>query len=254
MSQAILILGESGQGKSASMRDLDPSSTVIVNVLGKELPFPGSRAKYSEKARNMLIPQMRTEVEARAAAAKLASFMRSVVSETMPHVKMLIIDDFQYLISTEYMLRAKEKSFDKFVDIGQNAFSVFDTARSLRDDLKVVIMSHTEEVGKGSESRMEMKTIGKMFRQYVTPEGYFSVVLVTDPEKDLDSGSVSQYRFRTQTNGADPVKSPQGMFPLYIGNNLRLVSERIDEYYDEGLSIEDSKVLVGNKAPVEESE
>lgn len=253
MSQAILILGESGQGKSSSMKDLDPASTLIVNVLGKELPFLGSRAKYNEAARNMLVPKMRTEVEARAAAAKLSSFMRSVVSDTMPHIKMLVVDDFQYLISTEYMIRAKEKSFDKFVDIGQNAFSVFDAARSLRDDLKVVVMSHTEEVGKGSESRMEMKTIGKMFRQYVTPEGYFSVVLVTDPEKDLDSGSVSQYRFRTQTNGADPVKSPQGMFPLYIPNDLRLVSERIDEYYEAGLSIEDSKVL-GNTAPIPESE
>ena len=86
-----------------------------------------------------------------------------------------------------------------------------------------------------------MKTIGKMFREKVTPEGYATITLLTDPAYNEETQD-SEYRFRTQTSGSDPAKSPEGMFPLFIPNDYRIVLGRMMEYYTKGTALEESKI------------
>ena len=246
MSQLVLVMTESGQGKSTSIKGLDPDTTVLVNVIDKRLPFLGSRKLYSKRissadmSGNYFVPDT-TEAGGTLAAKRIVALMEAV-SEQRPDVKNIVVDDYQYLLAIEYMRQANTKGWDKFTQMALHAWEVFESGRNLRDDLNVYILAHPEEVGKGMDKKVEMKTFGKMFREKITPEGYFTIVLVGDPEFDAES-NVTDYRFRTQTNGSDPAKSPEGMFPLYIPNDLGLISRRIEEYYDEGLTLEESRVF-----------
>jgi hypothetical protein len=243
MSEAILVLGASGGGKSTSVESLPPDSTFLFNILGKRPPFPGSVSMYSAKKKNLFIPDLTTLEACMAASSKVVEGMRAI-SKNRPNIKQIVIDDYQYLISSEYMERANEFGFDKFRDMGKNAYDVFQAAKTLRDDLKVIILAHTEEVSINGETHIQMKTFGKMFRQTVTPEGYFSIVLMADPAfDDLSHDGATEYRFRTQTTGRDPAKSPKGMFPYHIPNDLSMVVNRIDEYYSEGIPLEESAVF-----------
>ena len=47
MAQGILVIAESGSGKSTSIENLDPKETFIINISGKALPFKGWKSKYS---------------------------------------------------------------------------------------------------------------------------------------------------------------------------------------------------------------
>lgn len=116
--------------------------------------------------------------------------------------RIVIVDDFQYVMSNEFMRRSEEKSFDKFTEIGRHAWEVIKAAQDAPDDLRVYFLAHTEETPMG---RVKMKTIGKMLDEKITVEGMFTIVLRTLTRDD-------QFFFTTKNNGADTVKSPMGMF------------------------------------------
>jgi hypothetical protein len=236
------------------MKTLPPEKTGLVNTANKDLPFLGYRKYYStrklDEGGNMYIPDFSTVYAARKANAAILGFMEAVSKRE--RFRNLAVDDFQYLMSFEFYREtaAGHKGWDRFENIGLHAIEVFQKATNLREDLNVFIMAHTEDIGKGESSQIVMKTMGKMVRQNFTPEGVFTVVLMTDPKKNLEGDRIVEYRFRTQSTGSDVVKSPEEMFPLYIPNDLNLVSERMTEYYEEGLTIEESKVL----APILEAQ
>lgn len=256
MSDLILALGESGHGKSRAIKNLDPETTVIINVVGKPLPFPGSRGKYdpSEKITeggNIHNLEIRTVHQARQAYKQINKILE-FVSENRPEVKVVVIDDYQYLISLEYFKETSvgNRSWDRFENVALHSIEVFETARHLRDDLKVFILAHTED----RDGKTVMKTVGNMFREKYTPEGMITTVLIADPLKHADEDRIEEYRFRTQTSGSDVVKSPEEMFPLYIPNDYELVRKRVDEYYQVGNTPEESEVLEDVMREKEEKE
>lgn len=219
MSLAILVLGHSGSGKTTSIRNLDPQETFIFNVIGKTLPFrAGSKYKSfnkESKTGNMLVSQN----------ADIISKGLDYINENMKNVKNVIIDDFQYVMSFEFMERAKERGFDKFTEIGQNAFNILKKVSQLRDDLNVIVLSHLEQQeGTGIE---KMKTIGKILDEKITPEGLFPIVFVTRVLRD-ESG----VRYIFQTN-IPPAKSPIDMFPEIIDNDLAEAIKIARSYYQE---------------------
>jgi len=135
---------------------------------------------------------------------------------------MIIIDDFQYIMANEFMRRSKEKSYDKFNDIGFNAWSIINHAQSVDSDIRVYFMSHVETDMNG---KTKIKTIGKMLDEKITLEGLFTIVLGA-------SVSDSKYTFATQNGGSDTLKSPMGMFDdLHIDNDLKMIDDTIIEYY-----------------------
>jgi energy-coupling factor transporter ATP-binding protein EcfA2 len=211
MSNIIAIVGESGSGKSTSMRNLDPAKTVILSPISKPLPFKGK--KYSKESKNYF---------ENVNALQVRTLMQNI-SQKAPDVNTIIIDDFQYLMSSEFMARAKEVGYNKFTDIGKNAYDVVVGATQLRDGINVYFLCH-EELSENS-GRRKIKTIGKMLDEKITLEGLFTIVLFTDVSK-------GSYTFITQSDGTTTAKSPLDMFPLQVENDLNLINEKIKEYYE----------------------
>jgi len=217
-NNAILVIGESGAGKSTSLRNLDPKETCIVNVVGKPLPFKGWKSKYTivneeNKEGNMVVSSS-PEIIIKA----LRYFSKR------ENVKYIIIDDFQYLMSLEFMKRCKEKGYDKFNEIGFNAFSVIRETIEIgtaNPEKLICVMAH---VDRESDGREKIKTIGRMLDDKVTIEGLYSVVLYSVRNDD-------GFFFMTNGTSKDTCKSPMGMFQSkYIDNDLALVAEAIKNY------------------------
>lgn len=206
MAQMLLIMGESGTGKSTSMRNCDPATTAVVNPVGKPLPFKG---KFT---------MLNSEVESR----KICKFMKEQVAAGK---KLLVVDDFQYILSVPYMNRIKENGWDKWNDFGANYFEIIEVCKELPDDVVVAYMTHTETLENGVTT---IKLIGKLLREKITIEGLFTIVLRTGVNE-------GKYYFYTQNSGKDTVKSPMGMFPAYaIDNDLNYVADKIRNFYEVG--------------------
>lgn len=201
MAIVTFILGHSGSGKSYSLRHLEPEQTALINVIGKPLPFRGGGKLKSMTTDNS-----------------------EHICRTLPKIKspVIVIDDFQYIMANEFMRRSHEKGYDKFNDIGRNAWDILNVATSLPADKRVYILSHTQENESG---RTSIKTIGKMLDDKITPEGMVTIVLRTQV---IDG----KYRFVTQNNGNDTTKSPAGMFAdTLIDNDLAAIDAAICDYY-----------------------
>lgn len=212
MSNLIVVLGESGTGKSTSMRNLNPESTFVINVLSKPLPFRGYKGQYNTEKKNYLESDK---------YSKILEWLDAINKKAL-HIKTVVIDDFTFLMNNEYMRRCREKSFDKFNDIGINQFEIFDMCKTFRDDLYCYIMCHTEKDHAGI---IKPRTVGKMTGDYVGISERVSIVLHT---QIVDM----QYKFLTQNDGYHVAKTPMDLFnDLYIDNDLAAIRHTIDEYY-----------------------
>lgn len=218
MANLVLIIGESGTGKSTSIRTLDPKSTFLIQALNKPLPWKGSQAGYSAIAKDNPDGNLLQSDN----SAKILKTLDHI-SEKMTTITDVVIDDFQYIMANEYMRRAKEKGWEKFTDIGQNTWNLIYLGGQLaRPDLNIFFLSHsqTDDVG-----NTRCKTIGKMIDEKISLEGMFTIVLNT-------LVSDGNYLFSTQNNGRNTTKSPMGMFENpEIDNDLNAVSQKIREYY-----------------------
>lgn len=226
MANGVLIIGESGSGKSTSIETLDPKQTFIINVKNKPLPFKGWKSMYTpfskETPNGNYIGTDNPQI--------IMSVMQHV-SDKLQHIKVLIIEDYQYMSANEYMNRAKESGFQKFTDIGKNIYSTADLHNKLREDLTVVYINHPDETTDSmGDKKIRAKTAGKLIDNVVTLEGLFTVVLFTKVEKGKEG---MEYSFITQSDGITTAKSPKGMFDkLKIPNDLNFVIKKINEYYN----------------------
>jgi hypothetical protein len=232
MSTSILIYGESGTGKSTSIKNLSQEETFIIAAINKPLPFRGWRTKYipvemqpsgryNYKTGNYLIND----------GANIIIATLNAISECRPEIKNIIIDDFQYIMSNQYMRRATEKGWEKFTDIGESTWRVMAQSSQLRSDLKVFFLAHSDTQG----GKTKLKTIGKMLDEKVCIEGMFTIVLHSTIVE-------SRYVFLTQNNGNSIAKSPQGMFETFaVPNDLSSIIENIDNYESAG---EEESMLV----------
>lgn len=210
MGTATLIIGESGTGKSTSLRNLDPTRTLLIQCINKPLPFP-SKAWTRRTNDNLKGNVVRTD--------KTESIVK--ILNNAPH-EIIIIDDYQAVMVNELMSKCNERGYDKFTAIGKNAWDVFNAAGSGSDNRRVYILAHTQTDDFGN---VRMKTVGKLVDSTLVPEGYFTIVLRTH----VSNGS---YSFSTQSNGSDCCKSPMGMFDSQlIENDLNAVDELICDYY-----------------------
>lgn len=213
MATKVLILGDSGTGKSASLRNFKPEEVLVINSAGKPLPF-----KNHFEAVTPAFNKMTSDViKAMDATSK----------------KVIIIDDAQYIMSFQYMRRIKENGWDKWNDIQGDFFNIIQHCDELPADTIVYILSHIQ---RDEEGREKLKTMGKMLDEKITLEGLFTVVLKT-------SVADGEYCFITQNSGKDTVKSPIGMFDSYaIDNDLKYVDTKIRNYYEIGEFADDEEV------------
>lgn len=210
MAILVMIYGQSGTGKSTSLRNFEPGDVSVINVSGKPLPF---RKK---------LPTANTD-----------SYTQIYMGLPKIETPSIVIDDATYLMVNAFMRNAKVTGYQKYTDMAYDFNNLIDVAAHLPDDKIVYFIGHSDQADDGRE---HFKTIGKMLDNYVTLEGKFSIVLKT-VVKD------GEYLFSTQNNGQDTVKSPMGMFDsALIPNDLKVVDTAIRKYYGIGDSKNDSEM------------
>lgn len=211
MSIATLVIGESGTGKTTALRNLDPVDTMLIQSVRKPLPFRAASWAYFDKDRartgNIFVTDK---------APDIIGLMQRTAR------KVIVIDDFQYVLVNEYMRRSEEKGYDKFADIGRHAWDILTAAISLGPQVRVYILGHSQSDEFG---RTRVKTIGRLLDEKINVEGMFSIVL-----KTVVSNGV--YQFTTRNSGSDTVKTPMGLFDTdAIDNDLAAVDRAIVEFY-----------------------
>ncbi len=202
MGVPVLILGESGSGKTFSIKDMDPKKTGVFLVEKPRLPF----RKDFKTVRN----------------ATYQHILKGLADSKLPAY---VIDDSQYLLVNEFFDRASEVGYQKFTDMALNFRNLIHfVIRNTPDNVIVYFLHHIETDANG---KIKAKTIGRMLDEKLTVEGLFDIVLLTQvtPEGRF---------FVTQTRGSDTVKSPEGMFEERIPNDLALVDKAIRDYYGLG--------------------
>ena len=218
MAQKTLILGDSGTGKSASLRYFKDNEVLVINCANKPLPFKN----HFETATPSFEKLTRDVLQAMENTKK----------------KIIVVDDAQYIMSFQYMRRIKESGWDKWNDIQGDFFNIIKKVDDLPADVTVYFLSHLQRDDEGHE---KIKTMGKMLDEKITIEGLFTTVLKTSV-KD------GQYFFLTQNSGLDTVKSPIGMFPSYaIDNDLKYVDEKIRNYYEIGDYVPDEVIAAADQ-------
>ena len=225
MAQSVLIIAESGCGKSTSIENLDPKETFIINVANKPLPFKGWKKKY--QTFDLITKQGNC---ANVSSPKDIEAVLKIVNNDLKHIKNIVIDDFQYMSAFEYFGRATEKGFDKFTQMGAALAHIAKLPILMRDDLMVFYLTHAEEsTDLEGKRKVKAKTIGKLVDDKLTLEGLYSIVLFGKVKKDKDG--VMRYVFETQNNGENTCKSPRGMFSSFeVANDLQMVREAIINY------------------------
>ena len=201
MGLPVLILGESGSGKTYSIKNMDADKVGIFAVEKGLLPFKNKGFKV----------------------AKNATYQVIMSALQKPQLKQYIIDDSQYLMVNEFFDRAKDTGYQKYTDIGLHFRNlVHHINQNLPDDVIVYFLHHTEV--DTNTGKTKAKTVGKMLDNYLTVEGCFNIVLQAVAEgKD--------HYFITQSDGSNTAKSPEEMFELKIANDLIYVDKTIREYY-----------------------
>lgn len=201
MGIPVLILGESGSGKSASLRNFEKEDVSIFNVAAKPLPF---RKKLPMKA--------------------TADYNNIMAGIKASQKKAFVIDDSQYLLCFESFAKAKETGYTKYTDMALHFYNLVQfVIRQTPADVIVYFLHHTET--DSNTGKVKAKTMGKMLDNQLTLEGLFSVVLICTTDG-------KNHNFITQSDGYTTAKSPMEMFSDVIDNDLKAVDQAIREYYE----------------------
>lgn len=214
MSIAVMIIGESGTGKSTSLRHLDPEQTLLIQAVQKPLPFRSVGWKPVAKG-------VRGSVFVTDNSDQIVHVMQKTEKD------IIVIDDFQYVLANEFMRRVTDVevgngAFAKYNEIARHAWDVLMQATRLPEHKRVYILSHstTDDFGK-----TKIKTIGKLLDEKIVLEGLVTIVLRTGV---LDG----RYTFSTRNSGSDTVKAPLGLFETErIDNDLAWVDQQITDFY-----------------------
>lgn len=202
MGIPVLVLGESGSGKSTSLRNFDPNEIGVFNVGGKPLPFRKKMKVINGATYNTIMKEFQK-----------------------PNFKKYVIDDAQFLMSDQYFDNINTSdNFGLFKSIGCNFRGLIKfVIDQMPNDVIVYFLQHVEMSPTGI---IKAKTMGKLLDEKDTIEGRCAIVLLCKSEK-------SKHFFVTQSEGVSTAKSPMDMFDsLEIDNDLKMVDQTIREYWN----------------------
>ncbi len=213
MSRVICVAGESGSGKTTSLRNLDPKTTYIIDADRKGLSWKGWKSQYNKENKNFIqtsdIPTITKLLDG--------------INTKATHIKVAVIDTINTLMVDDEMKRMKEKGYDKWQDLATSVWDLVSNAHLYRDDLTVVFMAHTQtERDDSGYYFTRIKTSGKKLDKIVL-ESKFTTVLIA---KCVDG----KYIFETQSKNST-AKSPMGLFESFeIENDMKIIIEKMEEY------------------------
>ena len=194
MAVLVMVYGQSGTGKSTSLRNFKNEEVAVVNVSGKPLPFRGDIKPYNSD-----------------------NYQKIIAAIQGTDRKSIVIDDATYLMVNAFMRNAKVVGYQKYTDMAYDFNALVEFCANLPEDKIVYFLGHSDQADDGRE---HFKTIGKMLDEKLTIEGCFDIVLYCQDHK-----------FYTQANNQSTAKSPEDMFELEIPNDLKAVDVTIRKYY-----------------------
>lgn len=215
MSKVICVAGESGSGKTTSMRNLNPAETFYIDADKKGLSWKGWRSAYALDKKNYFS----TDV-----VGTVVDLLTKIdKQDNMKHIKVVVIDTINGLMVADEMRRAKEKGYDKWVDLAACVWDLVCMAHNLRDDLTVIFLAHTQtERDEAGYSFTRIKTSGKKLDKIVL-ESKFTTVLISKANN-------GEYVFETHAMNST-AKTPLGAFEEdTIPNDINIVLEALKDY------------------------
>lgn len=215
MSKIIAVMGESGAGKTTSMRNLDPKTTMYIDCDKKGLSWKGWREQYNKENKNYIVSDDPDYV------LKMVQIVSN--SPDFQHIKVVIIDTLNGLMVADEMRRMKEKGYDKWQDLAASVYNLVDKALTFRDDLTIIFTAHTQTDREDSGYMFtHIKTSGKKLDKIVL-ESKFPVVLLA---KVMDGA----YKFETKADNST-AKVPMGAIEeQYIDNDITKVIDALKDY------------------------
>lgn len=224
MANVVMLLGKTGTGKTTSIRTLNPEETIIINVLGKKLPFKGSDGQYNSEKKNLF---------------RIEDYQQMInllqACDKQPHVKNIILDDCIYIMRKEYFKRAKESGYGKYTELAQHFQQIISTCEQMRGDINVFMILHSEDVQSDKTTvGYKVSTIGQLIDNQYNPMEVVPMVLYSAIK--FDEKGKPTYGFYTHATMEGtvqiPAKTPNEMFEEdFIPNDLGAVVKAMNEYY-----------------------
>lgn len=217
MARTLLVMGESGSGKTTSIRTLDPKTTLVIDCDKKGLSFKGWKKLYNKQNKNY-IKTSNVDI--------IWDFLKRASGQDLAHIKTVVIDTLNGIMIDDEFNRMHEKSYDKWQDLAASIYGLVTDVNELREDMTVVCMAHCQtDRDDNGYLFTRMKTSGKKLDKIVV-ESKFTTVLLAK----ADNG---KYVFETQANHST-AKSPMGCFEdMEIPNDLKYVIDKLDKYENE---------------------
>lgn len=215
MSKVIGIMGESGAGKTTSMRNLDPATTFYIDCDKKGLSWKGWRSQYQyEKHNYMATDQIST----------VSQLLNKIsTQENMKQIKVVVIDTLNGLMVADEVRRMKEKGYDKWQDLAQCVWELLDSLYTFRDDLTIIVLCHSQtQKEDDGYTFTRIKTSGKKLDK-LNVESKLTTVLYAVAKED-------GYVFVTHAHNST-AKTPLGAFEEdEIPNDIVEVLKALEEY------------------------
>jgi adenylate kinase family enzyme len=213
MAKVICIAGESGSGKTTSMRNLDPKVTYYIDADKKGLSWKGWRTQYNEENKNYLKCDDANIVR---------QYIRKLANDC-PRIKVIVVDTINGLMVADEMRRSKEKGYDKWVDLATCVWDLIVECYDYREDLTIIFTAHTQtEVDDAGYRFTRIQTSGKKLNKIVLESKFTTVLLSKCVE--------GRYLFETQANNST-AKSPMGAFESFeIENDIVQVIKALEEF------------------------
>lgn len=227
MSNLVGLCGLSNSGKSTSLKYLDPKETFIISCTNKQLQIPGFRKKYikvevkdGKLTGNWLVSNNYSTI----------TKILQAISNTRKDIKVVVLDDANYLLSNETFANANVKGYEKFTIQAKNYYDLIVGGLELRDDITFIFVSHIENCGTDIDPQYRLFTTGKMLTNAINLDGLFSYLLYA--ERYIPDGEEEvKYRIKTRTDGNDTCRSVAGCFKdKYIEPNMKFIVDAITEF------------------------
>lgn len=224
MANVVMLLGKTGTGKTTSVRTLNPKETVIINVLGKKLPFRDSGNIYSTENKNLF---------------RIDDYQQMInllqACDKQPNIKNIILDDCIYIMRKEYFKRAKEAGYGKYTELAQHFQQIISTCEQMREDINVFMILHSEDVQSDKTTvGYKVSTIGQLIDNQYNPMEVVPMVLYSAIRfNDKGKPTYGFYTHATMEGTVQiPAKTPAEMFTEdFIPNDLGEVVKAMNEYY-----------------------
>jgi hypothetical protein len=227
MAKSLLVLGKPSTGKSTSLRTLDPKTTAVITPNTKSLPFPESENNYVrydkvKKTGNVFLTEELSDIKA----------VIKFIGMKMPHITEIVLEDFSHYLTHRVLGPSfyTDAGYSKWNILGADVHdALFAQLDSLRDNLTLIVIHHTEVKESGEVSE---KTAGKLMDNQIVVNSWYTVILHAQTKVE---GEVTRYVMQTNEFGAKLAKSPPGMFSeKFVGNNMRKILDDMKAYYTTG--------------------